>query len=112
MGVPINKTISIVYALGGALGVIGGILYASAYNVIMIAMGFSGTIVAFTAAVLGGIGNLNGAILGSLILGVCQSLTGAYLSTTFRDVISFGLLIGVLLIRPMGLLGERTIEKV
>jgi branched-chain amino acid transport system permease protein len=78
----------------------------------MIAMGFSGTIVAFTAAVLGGIGNLNGAILGSLILGVCQSLTGAYLSTTFRDVISFALLIGVLLIRPKGLLGERTIEKV
>jgi branched-chain amino acid transport system permease protein len=112
MGVPINKTIAIVYSLGGALGVIGGILYASAYNVIMIAMGFSGTIVAFTAAVLGGIGNLNGAILGSLILGVCQSLTGAYISTTFRDVISFGLLVLVLMIRPRGIFGERTIEKV
>jgi branched-chain amino acid transport system permease protein len=112
MGVPINKTISIVYVLGGMLGVVGGILYTSAYNVIMIAMGFSGTIAAFTAAVFGGIGNLNGAILGSLILGVVQSLAGAYVSTTFRDVVSFGLLVFILLVRPTGILGEKTVEKV
>jgi branched-chain amino acid transport system permease protein len=112
MGIPVNRTISLVYALGGILGVIGGILYASAYNIVMVAMGFSGTIIAFTAAVFGGVGNLKGAILGSLILGICQSLAGAYLSTTFRDVISFGLLIGFLLIRPSGIFAERTVEKV
>jgi len=112
MGVPINKTVTIVYLLGGMLGVVGGILYASAYNVITIAMGFSGTIAAFTAAVFGGIGNLNGAIVGSLILGVLQSFAGAYISTTFKDVISFTVLILILLIRPSGILGERIAEKV
>ena len=112
MGVPINRTISLVYVLGGFLGVIGGILYCSAYNVIMIAMGFAGTIQAFTAAILGGIGNLKGAIFGSLILGVIQSLAGGYLSTTYRDAISFLILIGVLLIRPSGIFNKGTVEKV
>jgi branched-chain amino acid transport system permease protein len=112
MGVPINRTISIVYALGGMLGVVGGILYASAYNVITITMGFSGTIAAFTAAVFGGIGNLTGAILGSLILGIVQSMVGAYISTSFRDVVSFSLLILILMVRPRGILGEKTVEKV
>jgi len=112
MGIPINRTASIVYALGGMLGVAGGILYCSAYNVISIAMGFSGTIVAFTAAVFGGIGSLSGALLGSLIVGLAQSLVGAYVSTTFRDVITFGILIILLLIRPEGLLGKRTKIKV
>jgi branched-chain amino acid transport system permease protein len=112
MGIPINRTASIVYALGGMLGVAGGILYCSAYNVISIAMGCSGTIVAFTAAVFGGIGSLSGALLGSLIVGLAQSLVGAYVSTTFRDVITFGILIILLLIRPEGLLGKRTKIKV
>jgi len=112
MGVPINRTVTIVYALGGFLGVVSGILYASAYNVISISMGFAGTIAAFTAAVFGGLGNLNGAIVGSLILGVTQSLAGAYVSTAFKDVISFGLLILILLVRPMGILGEKKVERV
>lgn len=112
MGVPLNRTISLVYVLGGLLGVMGGILYGSAYNVIMIAMGFSGTIQAFTAAILGGIGNLKGAIFGSLILGIIQSLAAGYLSTTYKDVFSFLILIGVLLIRPTGIFGKGTVEKV
>ncbi|MBF0529523.1 MAG: hypothetical protein HQK55_09685 [Deltaproteobacteria bacterium] len=98
--------------LGGILGVIGGILYASAYNVISIAMGFSGTIVAFMACVFGGIGSLSGALVGSLLVGLVQSLAGAYISTTFRDVITFTLLAVLLLIRPEGILGQRTKVKV
>ncbi|MFH1140006.1 MAG: branched-chain amino acid ABC transporter permease [Pseudomonadota bacterium] len=112
MGIPINRTVSIVFAIGGMLGVVGGILYSAAYNVISIAMGFSGTIVAFTACVFGGIGSLGGALVGSLVVGLCQSLAGAYISTTFRDVITFTLLIVLLLIRPEGLLGRRTKIKV
>lgn len=112
MGIPINRTVSIVFFLGGALGVVGAVLYTSAYNVINLSMGFSGTIIAFTACVLGGIGSLNGALVGSLIVGLTQSLAGAYISTAFRDVITFSLLIVILLVRPEGLLGKRTMEKV
>jgi len=104
MGIPVDKTISIIYALGGLLGVAGGVLYASSYNVIYIGMGFSGTIFAFTAAIIGGIGSLNGAVLGGFILGILQSLVGTYLPTAYRDVISFLFLILILLIKPTGLL--------
>ena len=112
MGIPINRTISIVYLLGGMLGVIGGVLYASSYNVLSISMGFSGTIVAFEASVFGGIGSINGALLGGLILGLLHSLVGFYISTAYRDVITFAILIIVLLIRPKGILGRYVEEKV
>jgi len=112
MGIPINRTISIVYLLGGMLGVIGGVLYASSYNVLSISMGFSGTIVAFEASVFGGIGSINGALLGALILGLLHSLVGFYISTAYRDVITFAILIIVLLVRPKGILGRYVEEKV
>jgi len=112
MGIPINKTISIVYLLGGILGVIGGVLYESSYNTISINMGFSGTIVAFNASVIGGIGSMNGALLGGLILGMLHSLVGVYISTAYRDVITFAILIIVLLVRPKGILGRYVEEKV
>jgi branched-chain amino acid transport system permease protein len=112
MGIPINRTVSIVYVLGGVLGVAGSILYTSAYNVINTSMGFSGTFVAFTACVLGGISNLNGSLLGSLIVGLTQSLAGGYISTTFRDVITYSLLIVILLWRPEGILGKPQMQKV
>jgi branched-chain amino acid transport system permease protein len=105
MGIPINKTISIVYLLGGILGVIGGILYASSYNALSLSMGFSGTIVAFNASVFGGIGSMNGALLGGLILGMIHSLVGIYISTTYVDAITFSVLILVLLVKPKGILG-------
>ena len=112
MGIPVNKTIEIVYILGGMLGVIAGVLYASSYNSLSISMGFSGTIVAFTAAVIGGIGSLNGALIGGLLLGLIHSIVGVYISTAYRDVITFAFLIVILLIRPRGLLGEYVEEKV
>jgi branched-chain amino acid transport system permease protein len=112
MGIPANKTIEIVYVLGGMLGVIAGVLYASSYNSLSISMGFSGTIVAFTAAVIGGIGSMNGALVGGLLLGLIHSIVGVYISTAYRDVITFAFLIVVLLIRPRGILGEYVEEKV
>ncbi len=112
MGIPANKTIEIVYILGGMLGVIAGVLYASSYNSLSISMGFSGTIVAFTAAVIGGIGSMNGALVGGLLLGLIHSMVGVYISTAYRDVITFAFLIVVLLIRPRGILGEYVEEKV
>ncbi len=112
MGIPANTTIEIVYVLGGMLGVIAGVLYASSYNSLSISMGFSGTIVAFTAAVIGGIGSMNGALVGGLLLGIIHSFVGVYISTAYRDVITFAFLIVVLLIRPRGLLGEYVEEKV
>lgn len=112
MGIPVNRTISIVYFLGGALGVIGGILYSSSYNVIGISMGFRGTIVAFTAAVIGGIGSFSGAFLGSMILGVAENFVGVYVSSSFRDPIIFLFLILILLVKPTGIMGEIEIKKV
>ena len=111
MGIPISKTISLVYAIGGALGVLGALLFSSSYNVMFIGMGFSGTMKAFSAAILGGIGNLNGALLGGLILGVAESLGATYISSAYRDAFSFLLLIGVLLIKPSGLLGRQIAQK-
>jgi branched-chain amino acid transport system permease protein len=112
MGIRINKTISFVYFLGGILGVLAAVLYESSYNVLSIKMGFSGTINAFNASVLGGIGSMNGALLGGLILGLIHSLAGVYVSTTFRDVITFVILIFILLLRPQGILGQYIEEKV
>lgn len=75
-------------------------------------MGFLAGLKGFTAAVLGGIGNVPGAALGGIVLGLLESFTSVYLSATFRDVIAFLLLIGVLLVRPSGLLGKSTVQKV
>jgi len=74
--------------------------------------GFSGTIVAFEASVFGGIGSINGALVGALILGLLHSLVGFYISTAYRDVITFAVLIIVLLVRPKGILGRYVEEKV
>jgi branched-chain amino acid transport system permease protein len=112
MGIPINRTISAVYAIGGILGVAGGMLYASSYNVLYLYLGFWGVIKAFIAAVVGGIGNLNGALLGGIVLGLAESLGGAYISSAYRDAISFIILILILVYRPNGILGKKEIEKI
>ena len=112
MGIPINRIISSVYFLGGMLGVIGGVLYSSAYNAVSLGMGFRGTLVAFTAAVIGGIGSLSGALLGGLILGLSENLIGVYISSTFRDPLMYSLLIVMLLVRPNGILGNTAQAKV
>lgn len=112
MGIPVNRIVVLAYGLGGALGVAGGILFALNYNTVFVAMGFAGTMKAFIAAVIGGIGNLRGAFVGGLGLGVIEALATGYVSSGYRDAIAFGVLILVLLVRPEGLLGARAANKV
>ncbi len=111
MGIPVDRTILVVYALGGALGVVGGILFGSIYNSVYPWMGFTGTMKAFTAAVIGGIGNLTGAMVGGFILGMVEVLASGYISSAYRDAISFTVLIIMLLIKPSGLFGSRAAEQ-
>ena len=109
MGIPINKIITVVYFMGGVLGVIGGILYSTSYNAISLGMGFRGTIVAFTAAVIGGIGSMSGTLIGGMILGITENLVGVYVSSSYRDSITFMILIIILLFKPTGIMGS--VEK-
>ena len=106
MGVNIDRIISQTFILGGLLGGADGFLFGLNSGVVY-TMGFTPALKAFTAAVLGGIGNIRGAVLGGLLLGVAENLGVTCVDTSWRDVISFGILVLVLLIRPTGILGER-----
>jgi len=106
MGVNIDRVIVATFVIGGMLGGAGGFLYGVAYNV-QFNMGFFPGLKAFTAAVLGGIGNVRGAVLGGLMLGIVESLGVTCLQVAWRDSISFVVLVLVLMFRPTGLLGER-----
>lgn len=112
MGININLTIALTFAIGSALAAVAGVLYLSQYQIVKPTMGALPGIKAFVAAVLGGIGNIPGAMLGGLILGIVESLSKAYISTELADAIVFGILVLVLLLRPAGLLGTKKHEKV
>jgi len=112
MGVDVNAVISFTFGLGAALAGVGGVLYGIAYPQINTFMGVMPGLKAFTAAVLGGIGSIPGAVLGALIMGQSETMTTAYLSSTYRDGIAFVLLIAVLLWKPTGILGKARTEKV
>ncbi len=112
MGIDVDFTISVTFALGSALAGAGGVLYAMAYPQIQPFMGILPGLKAFVAAVLGGIGIIPGALLGALIMGQAETLTTGYVSSTLRDAVAFGILIIVLMVRPTGLLGKRGTEKV
>lgn len=112
MGININKIIFFVFTLGPALGAMTGIMVGMYYRQISFTMGWNYGLKAFTASVLGGIGNIPGAMLGGLILGVLEMLGAAYISAAWKDVFVFIILILVLIFRPTGLLGEKLAEKV
>ncbi|MGQ9556766.1 MAG: branched-chain amino acid ABC transporter permease [Desulfurispora sp.] len=112
MGVNVDNTISITFAIGSAFAAVGGVLYAIAYPQIHPFMGIMPGLKAFTAAVLGGIGIIPGAVLGAIIMGQVETLTSAFLSSQLRDAIAFFILILVLLIRPSGILGKNEPDKV
>jgi branched-chain amino acid transport system permease protein len=112
MGIPVNRVISITFVIGSALAAVAGILYASSYNKIDPLMGIMPGLKAFIAAVLGGIGNVPGAVVGGLVIGVVESFVGGSKYSNFRDAISFVILIGILLFRPSGLFGKYEAEKV
>ena len=112
MGINVNKTISITFAIGSALAAVAGVLMCSSIPVLMPTTGSMPGIRAFTAAVLGGIGSIPGAMLGGILLGIIETFAKAFLSTQFSDAIVFGVLIVILLVKPAGLLGKRVQEKV
>ncbi|MBN7773996.1 branched-chain amino acid ABC transporter permease [Clostridium aminobutyricum] len=112
MGININQIIRITFAIGSALAAIAGILVGIYYNAVYPTMGYMAGMKAFTAAVLGGIGSIPGAVLGGLILGIAENLGGAYISTQYQDIISFLILIIVLILKPTGILGRKEINKV
>ena len=112
MGVDVNGTISMTFAIGSALAAIGGILLCSAYPTLTPTTGAMPGIKAFVAAVLGGIGSIPGAFIGGIILGVLENLAKAYISSKLSDAIVFSVLIIVLLVKPTGILGKKIMEKV
>ncbi len=112
MGINVNRVISITFSVGAVFGAAAGVLVGIYYNSIVFNMGSSMGIKAFVAAVLGGIGNIPGAMLGGLVLGLAESLGATLISAKYKDAFSFIILILVLLFKPTGLFGKREIEKV
>lgn len=112
MGIPVERVIGATFLIGGGLAGIASVTYGLYVNTINFQMGYKTGLYAFTAAVLGGIGNIPGAVLGGLLIGLIRSLGVGYVSQHWVDAIIFGILIVILVFRPTGLLGERTREKV
>ncbi len=116
MGINVDKIIMVAFALGAALAAVAGVAYGLRYTNIDFKMGFIAGLKAFTAAVLGGIGNINGAVVGGLVLGVVETMATEYIPGQFggsawKDVWAFVILIGVLVFRPQGLLGARVVDR-
>lgn len=112
MGINVNRTISLTFAIGSGLAAIAGVLLCSAYPTLMPTTGAMPGIKAFTAAVFGGIGSIPGAMLGGILLGIIEIFAKAYISTQLSDAIVFAVLIIVLIVKPSGLLGKYVQEKV
>ena len=112
MGINVNTTISLTFAIGSALAAIAGVLLCSAYPTLVPTTGAMPGIKAFTAAVFGGIGSIPGALIGGILLGIIEIFAKAYITTQLSDAIVFAVLIVVLLVKPTGLLGKKVSEKV
>jgi branched-chain amino acid transport system permease protein len=112
MGIPVDRIIAVTFALGSALAAGAGVLYAIKDTLVHPLMGLYVGLKAFVAAVIGGIGNVPGAVVGGLLLGLVEEFVVGYSSSSWRDAVAFGFLILVLLVRPAGLFGRLTAEKV
>ena len=111
MGIDVNRIITVVFLIGPALGAAAGMMVALYYGSFDFTLGMTFGLKAFIAAILGGIGNIPGAMLGGMILGIVESLGAGYISPQWKDVIAYVLLALILIVRPTGLLGERVAEK-
>jgi branched-chain amino acid transport system permease protein len=119
MGINVNRIISLTFLIGGAMGGAAGVLFGVQYNTVNPFTGFIPGIKAFTAAVLGGIGNIPGAMVGGLVLGLLEAFAASYLSlftggafgAEYKDIFAFSILILILIFRPRGLLGEVVRER-
>ncbi len=112
MGISVNRTITVTFAIGSALAGIAGVLLCSAYPTLSSQTGAMPGIKAFTAAVFGGIGSIPGAMIGGMVMGIVENLSKAYISSQLSDAIVFALLIIILLVKPTGLMGKKIQEKV
>ncbi len=112
VGINVDRVISATFIIGSVLAAIAGVLIASRTGQINSAIGFMAGIKAFTAAVLGGIGNIPGAVLGAMVLGIAETFGAGYISSAYEDVFAFGLLVLILILRPAGLLGKAVKQKV
>ncbi|RME33488.1 MAG: branched-chain amino acid ABC transporter permease LivH [Deltaproteobacteria bacterium] len=112
VGINVDRVISVTFIIGSVLAAIGGVLVGSYIGQINFYIGFMAGVKAFTAAVLGGIGNIPGAALGGLVLGLAESLAAGYISSAYEDVFAFGVLVLILILRPAGLLGKAVKQKV
>lgn len=111
VGIPVTRTLLTSYVVAGALGGLAGALFASFFGQLTVTLGWQATVKGFVVAVLGGVAWVRGAVLGGLALGALESFTSAYVTTTYRDVVTFGVLIAVLLIAPRGLLAREALRE-
>jgi branched-chain amino acid transport system permease protein len=112
MGINPDKVIVATFFIGSALAGAAGVMFGLVFERVFHLMGFTAGLKGFTAAVIGGIGNIPGAMLGGLIIGLAESFSTGYISSTFQNLIVFGILIVILLVRPTGLLGSPVLKKV
>jgi branched-chain amino acid transport system permease protein len=112
VGINVNQVISITFMIGSALAAVAGVMVTLYYGVVHFFMGYLAGIKAFTAAVLGGIGSIPGAMLGGFMLGLIENFGASYISSVYKDAFAFVVLIITLIIRPAGLLGQKSIDKV
>ena len=111
VGIPVDTVIVSIYAMGGFLGVAGGVLFSMYFNAVFIQMGLIATTKAWAAAMLGGIGNFQGAFFGGLILGVAETLSVAFVGSQYKDGVSLVIIVGVLLLKPNGLFGRPALDR-
>ena len=112
VGVSVNRVISLTFVLGSSLAAVAGVLVVMYYGKVNYLSGYTAGLKAFTAAVLGGIGNIPGAMLGGIFLGVVEGLAAGYIGGEYKDVVAFVILVLVLIVRPQGLLGVRVPDKI
>ena len=112
LGIDVDYTIAATFFIGSALAGIAGVMDGLAFNNIYTLMGFIAGLKAFTAAVVGGIGSIPGAMLGGMLIGIAESMVTGYISSTYTNLIVFGILIVMMLVRPTGLLGKVPLQKV
>jgi branched-chain amino acid transport system permease protein len=112
MGIDIDRVIVVTFFIGSALAAAAGVLNCLVYQQVWPFMGFEAGLKAFIAAVIGGIGNIPGAMLGGIVLGLAEAFSIGYLSSRFSDAIVFAILIAVLIFRPSGLLGRAAVQRV
>jgi branched-chain amino acid transport system permease protein len=112
LGINVNRTIALTFFIGSAMAGVAGVMSGLAFNQISNTIGFLAGLKAFTAAVVGGIGSIPGAMIGGIFIGLCEAFTASYISPQFTDLIVFGILIATMILRPSGLLGRAQLQKV